>query len=97
MRLRKVLLVLAPAAAVLTTAATAANAPPASQFPWEQPGTAPAALAGQCTQPPAWVPAGCPTTVTVPGSSYVWAQPGTAALPTPDAQPPASVPIVAGS
>ena len=40
------------------------------------------------------VPAGgAPASGLVPGSDYQWSQPGTAAVSTPSAQPPASVPI----
>ena len=87
MRSRKVLLMLAPTAAVLTVAATAAGAPPGANYPWGQPGAAPPSLVGQCTQPAAWIPQDCSAHMPALTTSYRWAQPGTAPVVTEDAQP----------
>jgi hypothetical protein len=98
MRIRTVLLVVAPAAAVCVAAAGAfASTPPAplgADYPWAQPGTV--LPVTSCTQPPASVPiVSVTTTATVPGCSYEWAQPGTAAVSTVGTQP-AWVPVGPG-
>jgi hypothetical protein len=92
MRIRKVLLVVAPLTATAAVAASAAfaSAPalPGASYPWSQPGTA---LPTICTQP-AFVQVGTPAAqVGAPASSYGWSQPWAAPVVSADAQPPAWV------